>query len=1026
MGTSERERTDPPFGALLVLLLVVAGVAVQNVPLNSGRPKARDAGNTGETVAHRVDARLWQDPFGAIPAPQTGKGLELTGGTLQTLIAHGVTGCRLDVLGVMLLGGPYEELAEQRRRARFAVVAGLNSLNRYPDDPEKLNYLTRSQIRSSVSGSAKPTKSSVSAEAAELPKLLPFELFVSDSKKESPGLKNDSPVLVLWIDEGWLSREPLARLTTLRRHVDAQLAPLFRECRLTTAQAVTWRFLGPISSSTLRAIRKVPPPSRTPTPPSSAAPAPLFFSAQATWHERSSNLCIDDSLEEGKPCRKTPPSAVVVRTIADDLRVSGALARELQLRDIFAKRATVALISEWDTPYGRELPRYFRQAVSEACLNNCVEPQYIETGYMRAMDGALAAGQRNDSEDRKSRDSESETDKLRLSGNATPEHAEGNPQLDYLRRLAVDLHSRHRALIGAGEPGIRAIGVLGSDVYDKLMLLRALRPLLPEALYFTIDLDARLHDAEHAKWSRNLIVASSMGLQLHPSLQHNVPPFRDSYQTATYLATIAALNRQSHEVIEKRLTTWLDKPRVYEIGTTAFPLVRDRVGASSGEGSECSPFQLTACDTLHPTQAGSRLSARGALPLAAGFAVAAGLGLLLSARFRSFALNNRPMIGRVTIGAILVTAVILYWFDSKILADPDQEPFTLLGGISIWPSTLIRLLALLLALGFMISGWYTTKRRLEEIEEKFFPGIKLETKLAQKQTGSSFQRDRHDGTSPVDTRQLWEEYRHHREPARATLCIGTFVLLVFGLAWCLILLDHRPITPCRGALSCETSQWVLKVAVFAFVALLGLVVRETYLCQRFIRVLYAGPSNWPPETGRESDTSTKYARDWLCIRLVARLTSGIGKLIYGPFLVILLLIVARSSIFDQWHLPLGLLSIFVMSLVFAATAAFQMRSAAEHARGQALESMADERRRLLGERPTTSLAARSKGSLWNGAGSSKRAEIAQIDSYIDETRGLSTGAFRPFFQQPIVRAALLPLGGYGGVAVLEYLALFSQ
>ena len=34
---------------------------------------------------------------------------------------------------------------------------------------------------------------------------------------------------------------------------------------------------------------------------------------------------------------------------------------------------------------------------------------------------------------------------------------------------------------------------------------------------------------------------------------------------------------------------------------------------------------------------------------------------------------------------------------------------------------------------------------------------------------------------------------------------------------------------------------------------------------------------------------------------------------------------------------------------------------------------------------------------------------------------LREGAFSPFSQQPVVRAMLLPLGGFGGTALLNYL-----
>jgi hypothetical protein len=42
-----------------------------------------------------------------------------------------------------------------------------------------------------------------------------------------------------------------------------------------------------------------------------------------------------------------------------------------------------------------------------------------------------------------------------------------------------------------------------------------------------------------------------------------------------------------------------------------------------------------------------------------------------------------------------------------------------------------------------------------------------------------------------------------------------------------------------------------------------------------------------------------------------------------------------------------------------------------------------------------------------------------------QIEGLRDGAFSPFSQQPVVRAMLLPLGGFGGTALLSYVMGFG-
>ena len=107
---------------------------------------------------------------------------------------------------------------------------------------------------------------------------------------------------------------------------------------------------------------------------------------------------------------------------------------------------------------------------------------------------------------------------------------------------------------------IKAIGIVGSDVYDTLLILQALRHRFPNVLFFTTGLDARFWHPRELSWSRNLIVTSSYGLSLHPELQKSVPLFRDSLQTAQYTAVLAALGHP-----ELRTLTFIP-PRRFEIG----------------------------------------------------------------------------------------------------------------------------------------------------------------------------------------------------------------------------------------------------------------------------------------------------------------------------------------------------------------------------------------------------------------------------------------------------------------------------
>jgi hypothetical protein len=94
-----------------------------------------------------------------------------------------------------------------------------------------------------------------------------------------------------------------------------------------------------------------------------------------------------------------------------------------------------------------------------------------------------------------------------------PEHAEGRSQFDYLRRLADEIEQLdHKKQFAKN--GVKAIGIVGSDLYDKLLILQALRGRFKDKIFFTTDLDARYLHADQKDWARNLVVASNFGLSL--------------------------------------------------------------------------------------------------------------------------------------------------------------------------------------------------------------------------------------------------------------------------------------------------------------------------------------------------------------------------------------------------------------------------------------------------------------------------------------------------------------------------------
>lgn len=95
---------------------------------------------------------------------------------------------------------------------------------------------------------------------------------------------------------------------------------------------------------------------------------------------------------------------------------------------------------------------------------------------------------------------------------------------------------------------IKAVVLFGTDVYDKILIMKALRPYFPGAFFCTSDLDALFLSSQDLKWTRNLVVVSGFGFTLQKELQGHILSFRSSRQTAQYFATLAALNASIDEL----------------------------------------------------------------------------------------------------------------------------------------------------------------------------------------------------------------------------------------------------------------------------------------------------------------------------------------------------------------------------------------------------------------------------------------------------------------------------------------------
>ncbi|MFJ4445573.1 hypothetical protein ACIPZ8_26255 [Pseudomonas sp. NPDC089422] len=592
-------------GGAVVLSLVISTFALIREPFVETRPVG--AQFQPQTP---IEARLWQDPFDALeryrkrikdqePKPEPACTATSPEKPAQLLVA-------------LVEDGAYAEAVELRRRMRYAILAGLKGARFVPEDEQHVRCLAMApSLQTLTSGK----------EAVEVP----YEDFAADPLEPAPSTDEEQPpvehVRLLWLKQNAIKRNPLGLLENLRS------APIGGK------ENGVLKVIGPADSAMLGQFY---------AQEAEAQNLPddyVFWNYLTKGIEIYSPLATADKKfllgQISAPKHSDTHSfnsLKLIRTISDDTTMARLLLDELKLRHVdptagarcqtpddehkcfpegeWRNANRIALISEWDSFYSRALIQSFRKKIAERPTfdplgMDRVDPWVLRFSYLRGLDGHLP-------EDTIAK-TEKKTDNTRPDFDLSPlEKSDGNSQLDYLRRLAEHIAMQDKAYRNAGKSGIGAIGVLGLDTYDKLLVLQALKNRMPNKVYFSTDLDARMLQRGQAEVTRNLVLASAYGLTLTRALQQEMPPFRDSLQSSVFISVLAAMAPEPFDAKRWQFDyskSGILSPSIYEVGISGFiPLesssTRERAidcgpaDRHSGQGTYIRPQDIMALRCL--------------------------------------------------------------------------------------------------------------------------------------------------------------------------------------------------------------------------------------------------------------------------------------------------------------------------------------------------------------------------------------------------------------------------------------------
>jgi hypothetical protein len=1174
-----------PFTALSVVVLFLSSTYLAQQGFELWRQPDSDAGKRMELSQPPVEARLWEDPLGALSrhrqklkelcktedtvAAKSGTGTT-PGSTEESTETLTAVACRdgqalkaetfkkeldatrgVTLIAAMLPGAALVGAEELRRRARYAVLSGLNAAGYVPTDSERMGLVSVKRCEKLGGCGQNTAKVDIA-----------YEKLTAKSG-------NGRQVVVLWIDDGAIGRRWLTATTIALK----ELTPDGRDVRLSivgparsdelvralgedlTAVEADAEAGGPDLTgnwAALRTIRLFSPLSTAPAAQvipaarlGAANCSELTIQKQFTQRQQAAvqeeplpNDCIAEAFKRRlekiaglRPGleRPNPGSPFFVRTIGTDDLLIDRLTEELRGRGVEPcasdNNTRIVLVSEWDSIYARTFADTLRDQLQ------CTGRQLQTYSYLRGLDGATLEGISTQTR---------RGENARGSDKGAPvEWPEGRAQADYVRRLVEEIRKEN------DKYPVQAVGMIGSDVHDKLVLMQALRDAFPDRMLFTTDVDSRLSHPSMTRYTRNVIVASSLPLIFDETIDvswNSIGPFRDVYQTATFLAARLAVRecsgetgtegracrsaepkeinavdampncgeRKNNEELACRIQAAVSVPQLFEIGRDRMVELprtgitepdQDKRGAAAAASFALLLMLGGLMVVGHPgpamkhawkswSMAGQRPVNEAhtiiaavqvaALGFAAGvvleLAVPGGAGafgpLLLAvtaaALFgtivfpgKPWAQGLRPAVASVGTGIArqrwawlrlaAVAAVIAGYFIVLRLAGPQMhEPFAPLSGVSAWPAELLRTFAVVLFAWFLDETWNRSIEATRRIGKEYrlvrtMPALtRQKGRVARLLNSALWFRQPETALSGrrVDGAKLWNHYRRLMENGpRCTRFVAWLVVsavIIFLVIVVVNALTDSPLPelPARGRGDRALFWMTLGLSSLGVVVLLVLVGDATVTTMWFVDRLKDGRTVYPPETvARFADELGPELReqaceliaaypeqrgklwdgpdgaactntildDWIDARLLAEHTAAIGRLIIFPFIILALMVVARSRLFDNWEIGGSVLAILLMYLLWSIALAAMMNFSAEQARRKAVSGMEADLRWM------------------KGAGKAYEGLAGTFEDLLQDVRTLRRGAFAPFFEQPLVQAILVPLGGAGGVQLLDWL-----
>lgn len=259
---------------------------------------------------------------------------------------------------------------------------------------------------------------------------------------------------------------------------------------------------------------------------------------------------------------------------------------------------------------------------------------------------------------------------------------------------------------------------------------------------------------------------------------------------------------------------------------------------------------------------------------------------------------------------------------------------------------------------------------------------------------------------------MWLYYGQHGATEQRFLRTVSYVILYLAFSSILFALLGPPSSPCRGELACGIGGATIGIGVLLMLITLFLVVDAARLCICWVDSMRVQDLDWSRSQidnfVQTLRLPSKHAEAWIVVHLIGERTAAVTRLIYYPVIIILLMLLSRSTYFDNWDFPQALAIVIGLNFAIALGSIIRLNHIAKSVRHDVLKGLQAEV--LAADRP---------------ASAEYKATPSERNELVKQLEALRIGAYLPVWDQPPVRATLMLLGGVA-LTYAEYLSVFVK